>query len=121
MTPAADDPREPSRPSGVAATSPRGARFKSRRNGDVLVALLFLWVASAVRVVGAAMRHEIFGTEATLALMSLVLVPCGFFRARPRTELRRSSDPTRPVLRLVEREPAARTPPTKGVKSGPRG
>ena len=118
MTPAANDPREPSRPSGVAVPSPRRARFTPLwRNGDVLVGLLLLWVASAVRVVGAAMRHEIFGTEATLALMSLVFVPCVLFRARPSAEGRRSGDSSRPVLRLVEREPIARTPPTRGVTS----
>jgi hypothetical protein len=107
MTAAADDPREPSRPSTVAVPSPRRARFSPRwRDGDVLIALLLLWVASAVRVVGAAVRHEIFGTEATLALMSLVFVPCILFRARPRTERRRSSDSSRPVLRLVDRQDA---------------
>jgi hypothetical protein len=119
MTPAANDPRDPSRPCTAALASPRADRFTPRwRNGDVVVALLILWVASAVRVVGAAARHEIFGTEATLALMSLVFVPCVLFRARPRAKGRRSRYSSRPTLRLVEKEPVARTPPTRGVTSG---
>jgi hypothetical protein len=81
----------------------RSGRFSPQwRDGDVLVALLVLWIASAVRVVGAGMRHEIFGTEATLAFLSFVLVPCIFFRARPR----RLSPGlgARPPLRLVKKE-----------------
>ncbi len=73
-------------PSGTSAATPPLARFRPRwRDGDVLVALLALWLASVVRVVGAGIRHEVFGAEATLAFMSVVLVPCIFFRARPRT------------------------------------
>jgi hypothetical protein len=50
----------------------------------VLVALLVLWIVSAIRVAGAAARHEVFGAEATLAFLSLILVPCIVFRAHVR-------------------------------------
>ncbi len=82
----------------------RSGRFAPRwRDGDVLVALLVLWVASVVRVVGAGIRHEVFGTEATLALIAFVLVPCVLFRARPRAPTPAASG-TRPTLRLVRND-----------------
>lgn len=43
---------------------------------DLLPAMALFWAISAVRVVGALLRHEVFGTEATLALMALVAIPC---------------------------------------------
>jgi hypothetical protein len=90
----------------------RGAPRSSARRGlrwgdaDVLVALFVLWIASAVRVGGAFARHEVFGAEATLAFMSLVLVPCLFFRARLRSPAPSRSVPpgapgVRPALRLI--------------------
>jgi hypothetical protein len=90
-------------PAHTDAPTPSG-RFSPRwRDGDVLVALLVLWIASVVRVVGASVRHEVFGTEATLAFMSFVLVPCIFFRARPRRLA--PGFGARPPLRLVKRDP----------------
>lgn len=83
---------------------PLSGRFSAQwRDGDVLVALLVLWIASVVRVWGAAVRHEVFGTEATLALLTFVLVPCIFFRARPRRIA--TGFGARPPLRLVKTDP----------------
>ncbi len=42
---------------------------------DLLPWLALLWVVSAVRVVGAIVRSEVFGAEATLALAAVVCVP----------------------------------------------
>jgi hypothetical protein len=90
-------------------------RARQWRDGDVMVALLVLWVASAVRVVGGALRREVFGTEATLAFVSFVLVPCVFFRARPRSSgdakgARPGGPAVRPALRLVGKDPGGKRP-----------
>jgi Flp pilus assembly protein TadB len=48
------------------------------------VAALF-WTVSFLRVIGAAVRHEVFGTEATLALAAVLALPwivLGAHRAR---------------------------------------
>jgi hypothetical protein len=58
----------------VGRAPPRKAR-RSWRDADAVVALAVLWVASAVRVVGAFERREVFGTEATLAFVCLVIAP----------------------------------------------
>jgi hypothetical protein len=77
-----DSSRRRTDPGAPRSSSRRGLRWN---DADVLVALFVLWIASAVRVGGAFARHEVFGAEATLAFMSLVLVPCLFFRARLRS------------------------------------
>jgi hypothetical protein len=68
------------------------------RDRDAVIALLVLWVASAVRVVGAFARHEVFGTEATLAFVCLVLAPVlvlrgGRHESAARTRSRSESGP----------------------------
>jgi hypothetical protein len=54
----------------------RPARWIDRYGDTNLLAVLVVfWVASIARVVSALVRHEIFGAEATLALMAVVAVP----------------------------------------------
>jgi hypothetical protein len=64
----------------AAEVAPRQAARARHLDGDVLVAMLVLWIASVVRVAGAAMRHEVFGTEASLAFLSAAIVPWVFAR-----------------------------------------
>jgi hypothetical protein len=47
------------------------------RYGDINLLGVFavFWVASVARVAAGVLRHEVFGAEATLALMAVVLVP----------------------------------------------
>ena len=84
---------------------PEPARVR-RMDGDVVVAMLVLWSASVVRVVGAVARHEVFGTEASLAFMSAVIVPWVLARwVFQWLMARRPSPPPqpgRPGLRLVK-------------------
>lgn len=42
---------------------------------DLVAVFVLLWVASIVRVGAAFVRHELFGTEASLAALAVVLVP----------------------------------------------
>jgi hypothetical protein len=42
---------------------------------DLLVVAALFWSVSLVRVVGALLRHETFGAEATLALMAVIFTP----------------------------------------------
>jgi hypothetical protein len=49
----------------------RGVAFEA----TLATALGVLWVTSLVRVLGAVHRHEVFGSEATLALLVVALVP----------------------------------------------
>jgi hypothetical protein len=46
-----------------------------RREGGLVVVLGIFWLVSLIRVVGALVRREDFGVEATLALMAAVAVP----------------------------------------------
>jgi hypothetical protein len=74
-------------------------------DGDVLVAMVVLWIASVVRVAGAVVRHEVFGTESSLAFLSAVIVPWvlvrwGFQWLADRRKA--SPAPARPTLRLVK-------------------
>ena len=106
-------PAQHSPDSSQRLTDPSAARDPARRglrwtDGDVLVALVVLWIASLVRVWGAFARHEVFGSEATLAFMSLVLVPCLFLRARVRPRAPAVQSVTRPQLRLVGARPSSR-------------
>jgi hypothetical protein len=81
-------------------------------DGDVAAILVVFWIASVVRVVGAAMHHEVFGAEASLAFMSVLAVPWALGRAvlrrRRRADVATQSPPReggakRPVLRLVQK------------------
>jgi hypothetical protein len=49
-------------------------------DSGMLLAFALFWVLSVVRVVGGLLRHEIFGSEATLALMAVVGVPWLLFK-----------------------------------------
>jgi hypothetical protein len=70
---------------GVNATSPyRTATAPGRTSSgetfssldeDLGPVLALVWVASVARVVGAFARHEVFGAEATLALLAAVWTP----------------------------------------------
>ena len=46
--------------------------------------LVFVWAASLARVVGAAYHREVFGAEATLALVTLVAVTWYWLATRAR-------------------------------------
>ena len=65
----------------IARVQPRRER-RPWRDTDAVVALVVLWVASAIRVAGAFARHEVFGAEASLAFLSLVLAPFFVLRGR---------------------------------------
>jgi hypothetical protein len=53
--------------------------------------LVLVWVASLARVVGAVWRHEVLGTEATLALMTFVALSWYAFAVRWQARERRRS------------------------------
>ena len=84
---------------------PETARIR-RVDGDVVVAMLVLWIASVVRVAGAVARHEVFGTEASLAFLSAVIVPWVLVRWVFQWLIDRRKgplpEPSRPPLRLVK-------------------
>ncbi|MGH7438965.1 MAG: hypothetical protein ACRENE_25030 [Polyangiaceae bacterium] len=42
---------------------------------DVVWAAVLLWMVSAARAAGALIRHETFGTEATLSLAAVIAIP----------------------------------------------
>ena len=62
-------------PYRVDCRTPVDASASSRVEGPVLVAVVLFWAVSLVRVVGAIAGHEVFGGEATLALMVAVGTP----------------------------------------------
>jgi hypothetical protein len=74
-------------------------------DADVVLAMALLWMLSAIRVVGAVMRREVFGAEASLATVSLVVIPWMLFRRRSgrRREETLSVGRSGPVLRLVRK------------------
>jgi hypothetical protein len=74
----------------IARVPTRKAR-SAWRDGDAVIALAVLWIASAVRVVGAFERHEVFGTEATLAFICLIIAPLLVFRGQREGGGRRGS------------------------------
>ena len=43
---------------------------------DLVPLFVLAWIASMVRVVGAFVRAETFGTEPTLALLFVLVLPC---------------------------------------------
>jgi hypothetical protein len=59
------------------ATPPElpGDEERSTAEPDVLFAAGIFWLVSLVRVVGAFLRHETFGAEATLGLMAIIFIP----------------------------------------------
>jgi hypothetical protein len=93
---------------------PPRARWWS--DGDLAVTMLVFWIASVVRVAGAFMRHEVFGAEASLAFMSVLVVPWVFGRALLRSRRRPISvtpaqpGTPRPALRLTDRGDARARP-----------
>jgi hypothetical protein len=91
-----------SAPSALQAS--RAWSTRRWRDADVLLALSALWVVSVVRVAGAAVHHEVFGAEATLAFLSMFAIPWLAVRAR----LPRPRADARPHLRLVGGSDAAR-------------
>ncbi len=56
-------------PTGKAPTTPGGA-FQERLHP----VYVFVWAASLARVAGAAYTREVFGAEATLALMTVAVI-----------------------------------------------
>jgi hypothetical protein len=62
-------------PYRVVRRRPVDAGASSRVEAPVLAAVLLFWAVSVVRVVGAIAGHEVFGGEATLALMVAVGAP----------------------------------------------
>jgi hypothetical protein len=61
----------------LPASAKRGKLSVRRReiDGTAVAALLLLGLVSFVRVVGAVVRHEVFGAESTLALLCLLAIP----------------------------------------------
>lgn len=57
-----------------------GETFRERPH----LVLVLVWAASLARVVGAVYQREVFGAEATLALMTLVAVTWYWLAARTR-------------------------------------
>ena len=47
-----------------------------RPDADLLPVFGIVWLASLVRVAGAVVQHETFGTEPTLALFCVLVLPC---------------------------------------------
>ena len=58
-------------------SNPPVAPERTKRWGEreLLVGLALFWVVSLIRVVGGVVRHEVFGAEATLALMAVLGLP----------------------------------------------
>ena len=54
-------------------------RQRPKIDRDILPVFVALWVASAIRLAIALMHHETFGTELTLAFITVVLVPVLLF------------------------------------------
>jgi hypothetical protein len=62
-------------------------------DGDLVPMYAIVWIASVARLVVAAISHETFGIEGTLALLAALLLPALFFES------------LRWLLRLRRREP----------------
>lgn len=52
-------------------------------NEDLLPALLIFWAVTLVRVIAGIVRHEVFGTELTIAFLVAIFVPW-LLRGAPR-------------------------------------
>jgi hypothetical protein len=59
----------------VPAKPPRRSATSRTTDGTAVAALSVLGLVSLVRVVGAGVRHEVFGGESTLALLCLLAIP----------------------------------------------
>jgi len=65
--------------------SSRGAPAReapARRDAELVPAFAVLWVASALRVGAALVRHETFAATATLAAVAVFAIPWALFRKR---------------------------------------
>ena len=63
-------------PYRVDRRAPQETAEPNRVEAPVVAAILLFWAVSVVRVAGAIAYHEVFGGEATLALMVAVAAPC---------------------------------------------
>jgi hypothetical protein len=72
MTPSRATPSEYRIPAVPKADASDGGAFIERPHPVFAI----VWLASLARVVGAIHGHEIFGAEATLALMTLAALTC---------------------------------------------
>jgi hypothetical protein len=72
VTPLGGSPYRTPSPRPPAARRSAGERGAE---GDLLVPLLVLWLASVVRSVGAVVGRETLGAEATLAMLATVVLP----------------------------------------------
>jgi hypothetical protein len=66
-----------------------GSSFGAEGDRDLLPVGVVLWVASLARVTYALANREVFGIEATLALVCVVLVAWLFWRDPARAERQR--------------------------------
>ena len=68
-------------------SNPPVAPKRAQRWGgrELLVGFALFWAVSLVRVVGGVVRHEVFGAEATLALMAVFGIPWLVFGRRDRS------------------------------------
>jgi hypothetical protein len=85
MTPSRATPSDYRIPAIPRANASDGGAFIERPHPVFAI----VWVASLARVVGAIYGHEIFGAEATLALMTLVALTCWTVAAASATLRRR--------------------------------
>ena len=65
----------------VERTPAEPAEDERYPDSDLWPVFIVFWLASVVCVVVALLRHETFGTEATLAALAIVLVPWLMLRA----------------------------------------
>jgi hypothetical protein len=56
-------------------------------DSDLVPIAIILWVGSVLRVVAGAVEGEVMGTEASLALLCVVLIPCWLLRSWVQAEL----------------------------------
>jgi hypothetical protein len=72
------------RGSPYRVAAPRAEPFGSgdgrRADGDLLPVLGFVWVVSLLRVAAGLAVGEVFGAEASIAVIALILLPPAIFR-----------------------------------------
>jgi hypothetical protein len=73
---------------------PAEARIPVPPERDLKVLLAVFWLISAVRAVGALVRHEVFGAEATMALVAVLVLP--WLALRPSPDEAPLADPALP-------------------------
>ncbi len=73
-------------PDRYRSTRVRSVRARDTRTAwegaSVPAVVALFWLISLVRVVGALLRHEVFGAEATLALTAVLALPFVLFGRR---------------------------------------